>query len=520
MTTTTTFDLEYPVKKLKAHPKNPRRNAVADPDMVASIKEHGVLEPAVIAADGTIIMGHRRWDGSKKARKTTIAVVIRPDLDTPEKQLEVALVENIHREGLSEMEEAESFDLLRELGYNQKQIATKVGRSPKVISDRLKLLRLSKKSQDALHKGQLTFGHAIALAEFDDDPKLQDALAKKSGHALEQSLDRARRDRKAMAEISKRVAEYEKAGVPEVKVAAGTRRWDLRKPDCTLLEDTHPGRRPQSHKKCMGYVILPGDPWSPPTLELVCTNPKGHKKPGPSKAELAEKARREQEQAERAAATQARDEASAGRVHALLELAPAKVDDRLADVLRVMLPTAIYAIPTVKAQVLFDWLDVAEDCRWTSTGYYRSIEDVAALGRFMKMLGSCSQAILLRALIGLLALTNEAELGDLEHEHLYQRTDENGLKARLIGRRYLGLLEGIGHDLTDVDQALLEAAKWSPPKPEISDSDDPYEWVHLHDGDGLTKCRLPAAKDKALNTVEDVDDVTCPECTTVEAVAW
>lgn len=537
MTTTDTsasiFDPAYPVAKLKSHPRNPRRSAVADADMVTSIKEHGVLEPIVAGPDGTVIMGHRRTDGLKKAKRKTGPVIIRNDLDTPEKQLEVMLVENLHRESLTEMEEAESFGLLKELGYTQKDIAAKVGRSQRLVGERLKLLRLSKKSQDALHKGQLTFGDAIALAEFDDDPKLQDRLAGKSGYQLAQAIERERRDRKAMETINKQVAEYTAAGVPEVTVPKGTRSYHLTTPEATRLENTSPGRRPQSHKKCMAYVILAGDDHNAPELVLVCTNPKGHKKPGPTKAELAEKARREEEAAQRKADELARTEAAGGRLDAILQLAlpGLKFDDRLADALRVTLPPALWEMTAAPTGQLFDALAVPEERRWRVVETYsRNLEDVAAYGRFVKWLAGCGHHDLGRVVLALLAVRTEYALEpELRHEWLYARSDERGTRARLNGLRYLRFLDGIGHDFTDADTALLTAAKWTPaPPPETASTNedasadetagpdaepvDPYELVHLYDGSGLAKCRLPATSGKTLSTTKELDNVTCSDC--------
>lgn len=155
-------------KLLKPNPHQPRKvfNEEQLAELSASIKEQGVVEPIVIqdAEDGSfyIIAGERRTRASIMAGLEKVPVQLRKYNE--EKQLEIALIENIQREDLNPIEEAQAyFNLMKLGGLNQEEVAKKVGKGRPTVANALRLLKLPEDMQTALVAGQITSGHARAL---------------------------------------------------------------------------------------------------------------------------------------------------------------------------------------------------------------------------------------------------------------------------------------------------------------------------------------------------------------------
>lgn len=197
---------------IKAHPDNPRTEVTDIDDLAASIAEVGILEPLVVApahdgmnarsmgkATHLLIAGHRRLAAAKKAKLATVPVIVRADLTTRAAQVEAMLVENLQRVDLTPVEEADAYQLVMNLdGLTQKALAAKVGQPVSRIRDRLKLTRISQPVRDQIQAHQITIADALAIAEFDDDPKAQKELLKQIGtRDLQFALNRARGDREA-----------------------------------------------------------------------------------------------------------------------------------------------------------------------------------------------------------------------------------------------------------------------------------------------------------------------------------
>ena len=131
-----------------------------------SIAAHGVLQPIIVREVTTdryqIVAGERRWRASKLAGLTEIPVII---VNMTEREAaEVALIENIQREDLNPIEEAEGYETLKnEYGLTQEQIAEKVGKSRSAIANTMRLLALPKEVRELIVKGQLSEGHARAV---------------------------------------------------------------------------------------------------------------------------------------------------------------------------------------------------------------------------------------------------------------------------------------------------------------------------------------------------------------------
>jgi ParB family chromosome partitioning protein len=165
--------LEVPVNSIAPNPKQPRTNfddeALAG--LAASIREVGILQPLVVrrAADGRyeVIAGERRLRAAKAAGLATVPVVLRDSGDND--LLRDALIENIHREDLNPIEQADAFKaLLGELGLKQEELADRVGVSRSHIANTIRLLALPLDVQQLLTDDKITAGHARALLSLGD----------------------------------------------------------------------------------------------------------------------------------------------------------------------------------------------------------------------------------------------------------------------------------------------------------------------------------------------------------------
>ncbi|MGH9316795.1 MAG: ParB/RepB/Spo0J family partition protein [Thermoanaerobaculia bacterium] len=158
---------ELPIDSIVANPWQPRKafdeNSLQD--LSQSLKRSGVLQPVVVRRHGQqfqIVFGERRWRAAKMAGLSHIPAVIREA--TNAETLELALVENLLREDLNPMEEAEAYQrLLTEFAWTQEQLGQRVGKDRSSVANCLRLLRLPELIQADLRAGRLTMGHARAL---------------------------------------------------------------------------------------------------------------------------------------------------------------------------------------------------------------------------------------------------------------------------------------------------------------------------------------------------------------------
>ncbi len=167
------------INLLSPNPLQPRGsiNSESLVDLVDSIKEHGILEPLVVAktpAGFQIIAGERRWRASKLAGLTHVPAIIRET--TPKGMLEMALVENVQRVDLNALDRAKGFERLQtEFGLSTSEIAARIGKSVAYVSNSLRLLSLPDALKDGLLSGLITEGHARALAAIDDTQLMVEA---------------------------------------------------------------------------------------------------------------------------------------------------------------------------------------------------------------------------------------------------------------------------------------------------------------------------------------------------------
>jgi ParB family chromosome partitioning protein len=144
-------------------------------ELAASIKSHGVIQPIVVRRRGgqyEIVAGERRWRAAQKAGLREIPAVL-SDV-TPSDALTIALVENLQREDLNPIEEAEAFQRLHgELGYSQQEIAEAVGKDRTTVANALRLLKLPTAVRAQVLGGELSMGHARALLALEDPAEIE-----------------------------------------------------------------------------------------------------------------------------------------------------------------------------------------------------------------------------------------------------------------------------------------------------------------------------------------------------------
>ncbi len=168
-----------PVEELKPHHQQPRKtfNDAKMAELVASIREKGVIQPLVVRHTDDhyqIIAGERRWRAAQKAGLKDVPVVIQ---DVSEDwALEMALIENIQREDLNPIEEAEAYrHLMSNFDLSQEEVAKRVGRERPTVANALRLLRLPREIQQDVIDGQLSMGHARALLSLDGAARIKEA---------------------------------------------------------------------------------------------------------------------------------------------------------------------------------------------------------------------------------------------------------------------------------------------------------------------------------------------------------
>jgi ParB family chromosome partitioning protein len=163
---------ELDLEVVKPNPFQPRTrfdDQTID-ELAQSIKETGIVQPIIVAPEDDhykIIVGERRWRAAQRAGLRRIPVLIR---NIPkDKQLEVSLIENIHREELNALEIAHAYQrLIDDHGYAQHELADKVGKDRSSVTNYLRLLKLPQEIQDRLGDGTISMGHARAMLAIED----------------------------------------------------------------------------------------------------------------------------------------------------------------------------------------------------------------------------------------------------------------------------------------------------------------------------------------------------------------
>ena len=175
--------IEVGVDQVVANPNQPRKSFETSSldELTASVRASGVIQPVIVRLSGSgyqLIAGERRWRAARQAGLERIPAIVREATDA--ESLELALVENLLREDLNPMEEAEAYrQLLHQFGWTQEQLGQRIGRDRTSIANVLRLLRLPDEIQADLRGGRLTMGHAralLALPTAADQLKLRDEI--------------------------------------------------------------------------------------------------------------------------------------------------------------------------------------------------------------------------------------------------------------------------------------------------------------------------------------------------------
>lgn len=167
--------VELKVTDVEPNDKQPRRvfDDQALTDLSESIKEHGVVQPIIVrqVENGyQIIAGERRWRASRLAGKKTIPAIVKECSNL--EVMELALIENLQREDLNSIEEAQAYkSLIEEYNMTQEEISKKIGKSRPAIANSLRLLQLPQKIKEMIAEGKITQGHARALLAIDGEKK-------------------------------------------------------------------------------------------------------------------------------------------------------------------------------------------------------------------------------------------------------------------------------------------------------------------------------------------------------------
>jgi len=155
-------------------------------ELERSIREHGVLQPIVVQKNAKgyeLIVGERRWRASKKAGLKKIPSIIREVTDT--ESLELALIENLNRQDLNPIEEAEAYErLAKDFGLTQEKISQRMGKSREAVANVLRLLKLPRQVKEDMIGGRLTMGHGRALLGLNSEKDIDTLRRKIIRHTL------------------------------------------------------------------------------------------------------------------------------------------------------------------------------------------------------------------------------------------------------------------------------------------------------------------------------------------------
>lgn len=169
---------EISLTEIRPNPYQPRKNfdTKSLQELADSIKENGVFQPIIVrksVGGYEIIAGERRFRASKLARKSTIPAITR-QFDEAQ-MMEVAVLENLQREDLTPLEEAQAYDMLQKnLGLTQAEVSKRMGKSRPYIANYLRLLTLPQKTKHLLQYGELSMGQARTLLGLKDKSRIND----------------------------------------------------------------------------------------------------------------------------------------------------------------------------------------------------------------------------------------------------------------------------------------------------------------------------------------------------------
>lgn len=452
--------------RIHVHPHNPRRNAVADDELVDSIRGQGLIHDLVVAphrdrtGDYILIDGHRRFDGLTKAGYTYAPAKIRLDLVDEADQV-AAMLATIRRADLTPIEEAEGFDLLADLGWKVEQIAAATGRSVTTVRSRRKLTALKPTFQEQVSAGQVTLDDALALAALPE--KEQQRLEKFPAGQVPYELKRSQQRVEQEARVAKEIRDLKERGAAEQKMPKGGYYWGLTdaKDGMTPLGNMPSFlREADRHGDCLGWLDTGAAQY--PGISLVCTNVSGHDDEitahqaetlaARSEEEKQRDAEREARAAEEETKRAAREEAAESRRVAarmrgdvVLEASrKVKTVPVLDTVIRATLRDFFVDWP-LDEQLFQDLANVPEDLRWTAWNGAQP---------YLDTIPTMKPAQLWRAFVAALVAHIERDVDEaIVHREVGYDETTRDTTAAILGE-YLTTLRLAGHQLTPPDEDL------------------------------------------------------------------
>ncbi len=217
------------IEEVDPNPLQPRKTFADDQlqELADSIQKKGILQPLLVRQKGSrfeLIAGERRWRAAQKAGLKEVPILVK---DIPESEmLELSLIENIQREDLNPIEEAEAFKrLMDQFQLTQEEISEKVGKDRTTIANTIRLLKLPPEVKQSLAEGKISMGHARAFLSLDGLEK-QKSLLKRlllDGLSVRQIENLVKRLRTKRQPVSRRSDPEWSALVEELQRTLGTR---------------------------------------------------------------------------------------------------------------------------------------------------------------------------------------------------------------------------------------------------------------------------------------------------------
>lgn len=179
---------KIPLQKLVANPYQPRKifEDEAIEELAQSIREHGIIQPIVVRKKGSkyeIVVGERRFRAAKLANLNEIPAIVKEMSE--EQMMEVAILENLQREDLTPIEEAEAYQsLIEKLNFTQEDLAKRLGKSRPHITNHIRLLQLPDVVRQMVNDGQLSMGHGRTLLGLKNKKRIPEVANKVIKHHL------------------------------------------------------------------------------------------------------------------------------------------------------------------------------------------------------------------------------------------------------------------------------------------------------------------------------------------------
>ncbi|MFN7324660.1 MAG: ParB/RepB/Spo0J family partition protein [Sphingomonadales bacterium] len=194
------------IADIHPNPAQPRRHFSEESlqELAASLKRHGLIQPILVRPHGAgyqIVAGERRWRAAQRAQLHNVKAIVRELSD--EETLEIALIENIQRQDLNPIEEAEAYrKLCQDFGHSQSELAAIVEKSRSHVANMMRLLDLPVLVRELVVEGKISMGHARALLGSDDSARLA-AIVLKQGLSVRQTEALVRKSRVEEGKVAK-----------------------------------------------------------------------------------------------------------------------------------------------------------------------------------------------------------------------------------------------------------------------------------------------------------------------------